>query len=221
MYIPKHFEPTDQAAQAFLATVDAGHLVTNTADGLKSTFLPIFYNEQSHSYRGHIARGNSQWKLPCMGEALFIANVASSYISPSWYATKAINGKVVPTWDYMMAHVYGDLVIHDDAQWLREQVTALSNKFESRRDLPWKVEDAPEDYMVTQLRGIVGFELTITRMEVSFKMSQNKTKEDLEGVIAGLASEGNFSFSERVAHLSENGHELPAVSQSEQGRYGQ
>ena len=203
MYIPKHFEPTDEAAQAFLTTVDTGHLVTNTVEGLRSTFLPILYNKESHTYVGHLARGNSQWKLPCIGEALFIANVASSYISPSWYATKALNRKVVPTWDYMMAHVYGNLVIHDDAQWLREQVSALSNKFESRREAPWKVEDAPEDYMVAQLRGIVGFEIEITRLEVSFKMSQNKTKEDLEGVISGLRREGNPEFALRVVSVSE------------------
>ena len=100
-----------------------------------------------------------------------------------------------------MAHVYGDLVIHDDAQWLREQVTALSNKFESRRDLPWKVEDAPEDYMVTQLRGIVGVELKISRIEVSFKMSQNKTEGDLNGVIAGLRADEKTDFAQKIHEL--------------------
>jgi len=175
--------------------------VTHTSEGLKSTFLPVLFRDDAQCIVGHLSRGNSQWKLESQGEALLIALVDDSYVSPSWYATKAINGKVVPTWDYMMAHVYGDLVIHDDAQWLREQVTALSNKFESRRDLPWKVEDAPEDYMVTQLRGIVGVELKISRIEVSFKMSQNKTEGDLNGVIAGLRAEEKTDFAQKIHEL--------------------
>ncbi len=201
MYIPKHFEPNDEASKRFLSSIDSGHLVTHTSEGLKSTFLPVLFRDDAQCMVGHLSRGNSQWKLESQGEALLIALVDDSYVSPSWYATKAINGKVVPTWDYMMAHVYGDLVIHDDAQWLREQVTALSNKFESRRDLPWKVEDAPEDYMVTQLRGIVGVELKISRIEVSFKMSQNKTEGDLNGVIAGLRADEKTDFAQKIHEL--------------------
>ncbi len=201
MYIPKHFAPTDEAAKVFLSTIDSAHLVTNTSEGLKSTFLPVIYQADSNVIVGHLSRGNDQWKLPSMGESLLIATTDDSYISPSWYATKQLTHKVVPTWDYLTAHVYGQLVIHDDVDWLRIQVTALSNKFESRREIPWKVEDAPEDYMQAQLRGIVGIELKITRIEVSFKMSQNKTPEDLDGVIAGLTADGNSAFAGKIRGL--------------------
>ena len=203
MHIPKHFEPSDDAAKAFLATIDSGHLVTSTEDGLKSTFIPVLYKGDSQSIVGHLSRGNSQWKTKSIGEALFIGLVDDTYISPSWYATKALNGKVVPTWNYLMAHIYGDLVIHDDEIWLREQVTALSDKFENRRETPWSVEDAPEDYMKAQLRGIVGVELKITRLEVSFKMSQNKTPEDMDGVIAGLGADGKSDFAQKIQDLKD------------------
>ena len=107
----------------------------------------------------------------------------------------------MPTWDYMMAHVYGKLVIHDDVEWLRGQVSALTEKFESGRDKPWNVADAPEDYVAGQLRAIVGVELEVSRLEISFKMSQNKTKADLEGVIAGLVKDGKVDISNQISQL--------------------
>ncbi len=201
MYIPKHFEPTDQAAEAFLGAITSGHLVSNSIHGLVSTFIPVFFCEASNSIVGHLARGNPQWSLETMQAALFIATVTDPYISPSLYASKKLHGKVVPTWDYMIAHVYGDLIIHDDVDWLREQVSALTDKFEAARPKPWRVDDAPEDYVAGQLKAIVGVELKVTRLEVSFKMSQNKSIEDLEGVIQGLAQEGKIAISEQITQL--------------------
>ena len=201
MYIPKHFEPGDAAGQLFLKSISAGHLVSNTSAGIISTFIPVFYRESTKSIVGHLARGNQQWSLGTSVEALFIATVNDAYISPSWYESKKEHGKVVPTWDYMTAHVYGKLVIHDDVEWLRSQVSALTNKFEASRDKPWKVADAPEDYVAGQLRAIVGVELEVSRLEVSFKMSQNKSKADLEGVIAGLVQDGKLDISNKISEL--------------------
>jgi transcriptional regulator len=100
-----------------------------------------------------------------------------------------------------LAHVYGELVIHDDVDWLRQAVSDLTDSFEVGRAKPWKLEEAPDDYVAGQLRAIVGVELKVSRLEVSFKMSQNKTKEDLDGVIAGLRADNRMDAASEVEDL--------------------
>jgi transcriptional regulator len=201
MYIPRHFSIEDPAAQQFLENLKSGHLVTNTAQGMLSTMIPVTFDKADRSIIGHVARGNSQWSEKTNQEALFISAPVDSYISPSWYASKQEHGKVVPTWDYMLAHVYGELIIHDDVDWLRKAVSNLTDSFEAGRAKPWKLDDAPEDYVAGQLRAIVGVELKVTRLEVSFKMSQNKTKDDLEGVIAGLRADNREDVANKIEDL--------------------
>ena len=201
MYIPRHFSVEDLAAQQFLENLKSGHLVTNTAQGMLSTMIPVTFDKSSRSVIGHVARGNSQWSEKTNQEALFISAPVDSYISPSWYASKQEHGKVVPTWDYMLAHVYGDLIIHDDVDWLRKAVSELTDSSEGNRAKPWKLDDAPDDYVAGQLRAIVGVELKVTRLEVSFKMSQNKTKADLDGVIAGLRADNREDAASKVEGL--------------------
>lgn len=201
MYIPRHFSIEDPAAQQFLENLKSGHLVTNTAQGMLSTKIPVTFDKTDRSIIGHVARGNSQWSEKTNQEALFISAPVDSYISPSWYASKQEHGKVVPTWDYMLAHVYGELIIHDDVDWLRKAVSNLTDSFEAGRAKPWKLDDAPEDYVAGQLRAIVGVELKVTRLEVSFKMSQNKTKDDLEGVIAGLRADNREDVANKIEDL--------------------
>jgi len=201
MYIPRHFSIEDPAAQQFLENLKSGHLVTNTAQGMLSTMIPVTFDKADRSIIGHVARGNSQWSEKTNQEALFISAPVDSYISPSWYASKQEHGKVVPTWDYMLAHVYGELIIHDDVDWLRKAVSNLTDSFEAGRAKPWKLDDAPEDYVAGQLRVIVGVELKVTRLEVSFKMSQNKTKDDLEGVIAGLRADNREDVANKIEDL--------------------
>jgi len=201
MYIPHHFSIEDPAAQQFLENLKSGHLVTNTAQGMLSTMIPVTFDKADRSIIGHVARGNSQWSEKTNQEALFISAPVDSYISPSWYASKQEHGKVVPTWDYMLAHVYGELIIHDDVDWLRKAVSNLTDSFEAGRAKPWKLDDAPEDYVAGQLRAIVGVELKVTRLEVSFKMSQNKTKDDLEGVIAGLRADYREDVANKIEDL--------------------
>jgi transcriptional regulator len=205
MYIPRHFSVADPVAQQFLEGLTSGHLVTNTAQGMISTMIPVTFDKTARSVIGHVARGNSQWSEKTIQEALFISAPVDPYISPSWYASKQEHGKVVPTWDYMLAHVYGELIIHDDVDWLRKAVSDLTNSFEGNRAKPWKLDDAPEDYVAGQLRAIVGVELKVTRLEVSFKMSQNKTKDDLDGVIAGLRADNREDVAIRVEDLRTKG----------------
>ncbi|MSV46834.1 MAG: FMN-binding negative transcriptional regulator, partial [Actinobacteria bacterium] len=106
MYIPRHFVVDDPVAQEFLENLKSGHLVTSTAQGILSTMIPVTFDNVFHSIIGHVARANSQWSEKTNQEALFISAPVDSYISPSWYASKQEHGKVVPTWDYMLAHVY-------------------------------------------------------------------------------------------------------------------
>ena len=205
MYIPRHFSIEDPAAQQFLENLNSGHLVTNTAQGILSTMIPVTFDKADRSVIGHVARGNSQWSEKTNQEALFISAPVDSYISPSWYASKQEHGKVVPTWDYMLAHVYGDLIIHDDVDWLRIAVSNLTDSFEAGRAKPWKLDDAPEDYVAGQLRAIVGVEIKVARLEVSFKMSQNKTKADLDGVIDGLRADNREDAARKVEDLRPRG----------------
>ena len=205
MYIPRHFSIEDPAAQQFLENLKSGHLVTNTAQGMLSTMIPVTFDKADRSIIGHVARGNSQWSEKTNQEALFISAPVDSYISPSWYASKQEHGKVVPTWDYMLAHVYGELIIHDDVDWLRKAVSNLTDSFEAGRAKPWKLDDAPEDYVAGQLRAIVGVELKVARLEVSFKMSQNKTTADLDGVIDGLRADNREDAASKVEDLRPRG----------------
>jgi len=201
MYIPRHFSVEDPAAEQFLEDLKSGHLVTNTAQGMLATMIPVTFDKSLRSIFGHVARGNSQWSEKTNQEALFISSTVDAYISPGWYASKQEHGKVVPTWDYMLAHVYGELIIHDDIDWLRIAVSDLTDAFEAGREKPWKLNDAPDDYVAGQLRAIVGVELKVSRLEVSFKMSQNKTKEDLDGVIAGLRKDSADEVADKVENL--------------------
>ena len=201
MYIPKHFQPSDKAAQEFLSQIESGHLVSNTEKGLVSTLLPLIYDQETNSLLGHVAKLNDQVSLPTNQEALVISMLNETYISPNWYASKEEHHKVVPTWDYMLVHAYGQLVIHNDPDWILNQVTRLTNHFEANQPKPWNVDQAPTDYVDGQIRAIVGIELKINRIEASFKMSQNKSKADLDGVIAGLQKAGKVSISEAINAL--------------------
>jgi transcriptional regulator len=140
--------------------------------------------------RGHIARANPQSRAS--GEAtnaLAIFLGPDSYVSPSWYATKRETGKVVPTWNYVAIHAHGRLTWFDDRQRLLALVTQLTAAHESSRSEPWAVSDAPTDYVDAMLDGIIGFELSITRLEGAWKMSQNRSADDRAGVVRGLNGE--------------------------------
>lgn len=191
MYVPSHFAPDDVAVDELLARQGAADLVTATPDGLRATMLPFVYDRERRVLLGHFARNNDHWQQQVLGEALVIVRGPDSYISPSWYASKVEHGRVVPTWNYITAHVYGSLSIHDDVDWLDGLVRRLTNHHEAGRPAPWSVDDAPEKFILGQLRAIVGVEIAITRVEAKFKLSQNRPDADVDGVIAGLRSVGN------------------------------
>jgi transcriptional regulator len=204
VYTPPHFAVDDESARAFLAAIRAADLVTATEDGLVATFLPLVFAPERGprgALLGHVARKNDQWRRPPAGEALVIAHGLDAYVSPGWYPSKAEHGRVVPTWNYTTAHVYGELVVHDDPGWVDAIVRRLTDRQETGREHPWSVDDAPPAFHEGQLRAIVGLELVISRIEAKFKMSQNQKDANHEGVVAGLAADGLPEVAEAVRAL--------------------
>jgi transcriptional regulator len=202
MYIPAHFAADDATVDELLTRHGAADLITLTDDGLLATMLPFAY-EPSYGERGallgHVARNNDQWRKPALGESLAIVRGPDAYVSPAWYASKAEHGRVVPTWNYITAHVYGQLVVHDDPEWVEGVVRRLTVKHETAKGEPvWSVDDAPRQYVDGQLRAIVGLELLITRVEAKAKLSQNRPAADVEGVITGLSARGDYRSAEAV-----------------------
>ena len=195
MYIPSHFAASSDAIGDLLTRPAAANLITMTPRGVLATLLPFVYDPsvgEHGALQGHVARNNTQWSEPVIGESLVIIQGADAYISPTWYASKAEHGRVVPTWNYSTAHVYGRLRVHDDPAWLADQVRRLTEIHEAQSDQPWAVDDAPEPFIAGQLRAIVGIELVITRIEAKQKLSQNRPDADIDGVVAGLSARGRM-----------------------------
>jgi transcriptional regulator len=192
MYVPPAFREDDLAAlHATMREARLANLVTATDEGLVATPLPLFLAPEEGPYGtlyGHLARANSQWKLPPTGDAMALFMGPDAYVTPSWYAAKLEHGKVVPTWNYVAVHAYGPAEFFEDPDRLLEVVTRLTNLHEQSRAEPWAVTDAPASFIRAQLRGIVGLRLPITRIEGKRKMSQNRSAGDRAGVAAGLAA---------------------------------
>lgn len=198
MYVPRHFAADDADVGELLAHLGAVDLVTPTSSGLVSTFLPLLHDPSRGSLVGHVARTNGHWRVEPTGESLVIARGPDAYVSPSWYPSKAEHGRVVPTWNYVVAHVHGELVVHHDPAWLEAAVRRLTEVHEATRSTPWSVDDAPAAYVAGQLRANVGLELRITRINAKVKMSQNRPAADVAGVVAGLRERGETAAAEAV-----------------------
>ena len=189
MYIPRQFALSDQETEAAFAHGGFAHLVTHDPSGLMVTPLPLLYDQARHSLIGHVSRANPHWHSDG-GESVAIFSGPQAYISPGFYATKAETGKVVPTWNYATVHAWGRPRIMRDETWLRQQLEDLTASRESSRAEPWKVDDAPAEFVGMQMRAIVGVEIPIRRIEGKWKMSQNRPLADREGVIAGFKEAG-------------------------------
>jgi transcriptional regulator len=183
VYLPAAFSADDAWAVGLIERHPLAHVIVATPDGLVASPVPLV--RRGDALVGHVARPNTLWRHP--GPVLAVFTGADAYVSPSWYPSKADDGKVVPTWNYETAHVHGTMVVHDDAEWKGEVVEFLTTTFESPRPRPWRPEDAPSDYIESLLRGIVGLELVDMRIEGKRKMSQNKAERDRSGVAAALA----------------------------------
>jgi transcriptional regulator len=194
MYQPEHYRVEDlKLMHALMRARPFAALVSVSPAGLCATHLPTVLKDDGPygCIECHLARANPHWKDLARGEeALMIFQGPEGYITPNWYPTKAEHGKVVPTWNYAVVHLYGRPQVMDDKQWLRRHVTELTAQQESGESKPWALSDAPDSYIEVMLRGIVGFRFAIERIEGKWKMSQNREAKDREGVVNGLVRRG-------------------------------
>ncbi|MEP3112460.1 FMN-binding negative transcriptional regulator [Nisaea sp.] len=191
MYTPPHFREDDVALlHETIRRIAFGTLVTLGPDGLVASHVPMLLDAdkgERGTLTGHLAKANIQTRTEATEiEALAIFQGPEAYITPNWYATKQEHGKVVPTWNYVAVHTYGPISFFEDAERLREQVSRLTDRHEAANSEPWALNDAPEKFVRGQLKGIIGFEIPITRMDGKWKLSQNRPAADKEGVIRGL-----------------------------------
>jgi transcriptional regulator len=180
-------------------------LVSHGEQGLLATHLPVLLDTQEGEFGtvyAHLARANRQWQdLEQGAEALLVFPGADAYVSPSYYPSKAETPKVVPTWNYLAVHAYGTAKVIHDAAPLLQIVSRLTDRHEQGRSAPWKVADAPADYLDGMLRAIVGIRLPIARLQGARKLSQNRTAEDIAGVRDGLGASPDYLDNQLAAHM--------------------
>ena len=195
MYNPPLFRE-DRVPVLFdaIEKIGLGTLIAMTAEGLEANHIPMLVDPKPEPFGtllGHVARANPIWQNIEEGsDALAIFLGANAYISPSWYPSKKETGKGVPTWNYLAIHAYGKIRFYHDAAELKDHVGALSDAHETGMPEPWAISDAPADYIETMVQRIVGFRLTVTRLEGKWKMSQNREAKDTDGAREGLLRQG-------------------------------
>lgn len=203
LYQPAHrkFEVDDPGGLlAELCAVVPATLVTHGPGGFRASILPMLFDREDGAHgtlRGHLARGNSQWREieasvaaggDGAGEALAIFDGPDAYVSPAWYEEKRLTGKVVPTWNYVTVQAHGTISTVHDPGWLIPHVGRLVERHEAGRPHAWALSDAPADYVAGQARAIVGLELRIRRLEAKVKLSQNRSDADIAGTMEGLGA---------------------------------
>ena len=204
MYIPKHFEESRvEVLHELIRARPLSTLVTLSSGGLNANHIPLYLAKEPAplgTLRGHVARANPMWSdLAKDVEALAIFHGPDVYITPTWCPTKAETGKVVPTWNYAVAHAYGPLRVIDDASWLRAQLETLTAHNEVAFAEPWRVSDAPHDFIEELIGAIVGIEIVISRLSGKWKTSQNQPPQNQAGVIRGLRETGKAEALEMAA----------------------
>ena len=195
MYQPPHFREDDLGVQHDLIRAHPlGLLVSAGASGLVANPIPFLIDPDTSALgtlRCHLARANGQCRdLAAVDECLVVFQGPQDYVTPSWYATKRETGKVVPTWNYATVHAWGRPRVIEDQAWLRRQLDDLTLLREGSRTAPWAVDDAPADFVRAQVKGIIGVEIAIARIEGKWKVSQNRPEADREGVLAGFREAG-------------------------------
>jgi transcriptional regulator len=187
MYQPDVFRVEDvQQMHALMRVRPFAVFVSVGGNGLDVTHLPTVLKDAGQ-IECHVARANPHWKnLDADRDALMIFQGPEAYITPNWYPSKAEHGKVVPTWNYAVVHAHGRAKAVDDQEWLRRHVSELTAQQERSEHRPWATSDAPGSFINAMLRGIVGIQFSITRLEGKWKMNQNRGMEDRQGVVKGL-----------------------------------
>lgn len=207
MYCPAAFRQDDLPSLHAQIQASGLAIVTSSgAQGLQASHLPLLLEPGEGEFGtlyGHFARANGHWRdLAAGAEALVVFSGADAYVHPGWYPAKAEHGKVVPTWNYIAVHAWGQAEVFDEPERLLQLVSRLSERHEQGRPQPWAVSDAPREYIDSMLRAIVGFALPIRRLEGKWKLSQNRSSNDQAGVRTGLATSNNPRDHELAARMN-------------------
>jgi transcriptional regulator len=194
VYLPSYFAETRlEPIAALIFAHPLAAVVHSGPTGLDANHVPLVFDAEAAAMgrlRGHFARANPVVReLAAGSEVLAIFQGPSHYLSPNWYPSKHAHGKDVPTWNYMIVHARGRIAWHEESTWLLELLNDLTDAQERHRAQPWRVSDAPGDYLDQMMRAIVGFEIGIDVLEGKWKLSQNRTAADRAGAIAGLSTE--------------------------------
>ena len=193
MYQPAAFQVDEiDLARALTRDYPLATLITLEGQSLEANHIPMHWREDSAglgSLVAHVARPNLAWRAS--GEVLVVFQGPTAYISPNWYASKQEHHRVVPTYNYAVVHIRGSITVHDDPEWIRAQLTELTDRMEmlQQEPTPWRVSDAPREFVAGQINGIVGIEIAVTSWEGKWKVSQNRTFQDRSGVADALGSE--------------------------------
>lgn len=207
MYCPSAFRQDDLATLHQQIQASGLALLSSAGEqGLQASHLPLLLEPHEGEFGtlyGHFARANPHWRDLATGtEALVVFSGADGYVHPGWYPAKAEHGKVVPTWNYIAVHAWGQAEVFDDPERLLRLVSRLSERHEQGRARPWAVSDAPRAYIDAMLRAIVGFALPIRRIEGKWKLSQNRSASDQASVRAGLAESARASDRELAQQMN-------------------
>ncbi|QWD61398.1 FMN-binding negative transcriptional regulator [Polynucleobacter sp. MWH-UH25E] len=189
MYLPKHFAVDDQTLLAqLIQEYPLATLVGNLNGHLEVNHLPLMLSADKKKLYGHIARMNPLMKIAQSSDTAVTAifNGPNAYITPAWYPSKKESGKVVPTWNYAVVHAQGNIKLIEDAQWLRNHVAQMTDIHEPTYQSNWKLDDAPEEYVQTMVKAIIGIEIDIQNLVGKFKLSQNRPPEDYAAVVEEL-----------------------------------
>lgn len=195
MYVPAHFAETrKEVLHALIAQHPFGTLITHGTSGLDANHIPFELaagEGELGVLRAHVARANPVWQELANGdEVLVIFQAGDAYISPTWYPSKHETHKQVPTWNYRVVHAHGRITILDDERYVRGVVGRLTRTHEASQPQPWKMGDAPADYIDTMLKAIVGLQIELTRLVGKSKLSQNKEARDMRGAGEALKAGG-------------------------------
>lgn len=189
MYTPKHFSaPGEAALHELIRTYPFATLIMTTGSGVEVNHLPLYLDDQG-VLSGHLTRANPLWQaVQAEQQVMAVFHGPHAYVTPSWYATKTQTGMVVPTWNYVVAHVRGTLRVIEDAHWLRAHLAALTAQQEAVFEQPWPLEDAPAGFIDKLMQAVVGIEIEITQLTGKWKVSQNQPLTNQLGVLQGLSA---------------------------------
>ena len=207
MYLPRQFaEPRTEELHRIVRENSLGMMVRNTAAGMDADHLPFLLDagQGGHgSLIGHVARANPVWREIEEGaNVLVVFRGVQGYISPNWYPGKQETHRYVPTWNYEVVHAHGTIHVRDDEKFVRGVVAHLTRQHEAGQPLPWKMGDAPADYLADQLSHIVGIEIRLTRLDGKRKLNQHHRQPDREGAIKGLEANGNHGLAQAMRNTA-------------------